>query len=215
MLLKKPGFTAIAILTLALGIGANTAIFSVIDAALFHPLPFEKPEQLMYINNGAGYLLNLFPMENGGKFMEWREPVNVFESVAVFDTGSVNLRDEASPERIQILQVTPGFFPLLRVQPSLGRSFSDDEVRRGETRLLVLSHGLWRRSFGGDENLPGKPVRLNGVSFTVIGVLPSWFNYQVYGRKPEAFIPYSPDDYLLAKEGLFPHVIGRLKDGGT
>jgi putative ABC transport system permease protein len=87
MLLKKPGFTAIAILTLALGIGANTAIFSVIDAALLHPLPFEKPEQLMHFTNNSGTLLNLFPRQNGGEFMEWREPVNVFESVAAFEPG--------------------------------------------------------------------------------------------------------------------------------
>src|SRR5262249_34397886 len=94
MLIKKPGFTLIAVLTLSLGIGANTAIFSVIDAALFHPLRFDKPERLMEINNGAGYLLNLFPAQNGGEFMAWREPVNVFESVAAYDTGRVNLSDE-------------------------------------------------------------------------------------------------------------------------
>src|SRR5262245_42668731 len=102
--------------------------------------------------------------------MTWREPVDFFQSVAAYDTGRVNLSDENSPERIQVLQVTPGFFPLLRVQPALGRSFSEDEIRRGETRLLMLSHGLWQRRFGGDENMVGKQVRLNGTNFTVIGV---------------------------------------------
>src|SRR5262249_10905539 len=141
MLMKKPGFTLIAVLTLSLGIGANTAIFSVIDVALFRPLPFDKSERLMEINNGAGYLLNLFPAQNGGEFMTWREPVDLFESVTAYNTGRVNLSDEYSPERIQILQVTPGFFPLLRVQPSLGRLFNDDEAPRGESRVLVLSYG--------------------------------------------------------------------------
>jgi putative ABC transport system permease protein len=211
MLRKHPAFTAIAIITLALGIGANTAIFSVIDATLFHPLPFEKSERLMEIRS-AGYLLNLFPMIDGGEFMAWREPVNTFESVAAYETGRANLSDEHSPERIQIMQVTPSFFPLLRARPVLGRLFSDDEVRRGETRLLTLKYGLWQRRFGGDENLIGKQVRLNGVNFTVIGVLPSWFDYEMYGEKPEAFIPYLPGDNLLAKEAYIPTVIGRLKD---
>jgi putative ABC transport system permease protein len=214
MLWKHPAFTAVAIITLALGIGANTAIFSVIDATLFHPLPFEKSERLMHINE-AGYLLNLFPMIDGGEFMTWREPVNVFESVAAYETGRVNLSDDHTPERIQIMQATPGFFPLLRAQPSLGRLFRDDEARRGETRLLILSHGLWRRRFGGDEKLIGKQVRLNGTPFTVIGVLQSWFDYEVYGRRPEAFIPYLPGDDLMAKEAHIPTVIGRLKEGVT
>jgi len=214
MLRKKPGFTLIAVITLALGIGANTAIFSVIDATLFHPLTFEKSEQLMGIGS-AGYLLNLFPAQNGGEFMSRREPVNVFESVAAYETGRANLSDEYSPERIQIMQVTPSFFPLLRAQPSLGRSFKDDELGRGDTRLLILTYGLWRRRFGGDENMLGKQVRLNGVNFTVVGVTPSWFNYEVYGQKPEAFIPLLPNDTLLAKEAFIPTVIGRLKDGVT
>ncbi|MBO0724488.1 MAG: ABC transporter permease [Blastocatellia bacterium] len=214
MLLKNPGFTLIAALTLALGIGANTAIFSVIDATLFHPLPFEKLERLMSIKS-AGYLLNLFPETDGGEFMSWREPVNVFESVAAYESGRANLSDEYSPERIQIMQVTPGFFPLLRAQPSLGRWFTDGEVKRGETRLLILTYGLWRRRFGGDENLLGKQVRLNGTPFTVIGVAPSRFGYEDYGDKPEAFIPLLPNDHLLAKEAFIPAVIGRLKDGVT
>jgi putative ABC transport system permease protein len=215
MLIKNPGFTLIAVLTLSLGIGANTAIFSVIDATLFHPLPFDKSEQLMEIDQGASYLLNLFPAQNGGEFMAWREPVNIFESVATYDTGRANLSDEFSPQRIQILQVTPGFFPLLRVRPAVGRLFSEDEVRRGETRLVMISHELWQRRFGGDGNLTGKTVRLNGVEFTVIGVLPSWFDYYVYGQKQEAFIPFVPADKLLAKEAIFANIIGRLKDGVT
>src|SRR5262245_39612895 len=215
MLLKKPGFSLIAALTLALGIGANTAIFSVIDAALFHPLPFDESERLMEIKNGAGYLLNLFPEQNGGEFMTWRGPVDFFQSVAAYDTGRVNLSDENSPERIQVLQVTQGFFRLLRVQPALGRSFSEDEIGRGETRLLMLSHGLWQRRFGGDENMVGKQVRLNGTNFTVIGVLPTWFEYRVYNERPEAYIPLLPRDGLMVKEAYVFTVIGRLKDGVT
>src|SRR5262245_57891525 len=214
MLIKKPGFTLMAVLTLSLGIGANTAIFSVIDAALFHPLPFDKSEQLVNLN-GAGYLLNLSPSQDDSEFMSWREPVNLFESVAAYETGRANLSDEYSPERIQVLRVTSSFFSLLRVQPSLGRLFRDDEVRRGETRLLMLSNALWQRRFGGDENLPGKTVRLNGLNFTVIGVLPSSFSYDVYGQKQEAFIPLIPADNVLAKEALVFTVIGRLKDGVT
>jgi predicted permease len=214
MLFKRPGFTLIAVLTLALGIGANTAIFSVIDATLFHPLPFEKSERLMNIK-GAGNLLNLMPEIDGGEFLAWREPLNVFESVAAYESGRANLSDAYSPARIQIMQITPGFFPLLRVQPSLGRWFSEYDARRGEARLLILSHGLWRQRFGGDKNMLGKQVRLNGTPFTVIGVAPSWFDYEAYGEKPEAFIPYLPGDNLLAKEASFPNVIGRLKDGVT
>ena len=214
MLIKKPGFTLMAVLTLSLGIGANTAIFSVIDAALFHPLPFDKSEQLVNIN-GPGYLLNLYPAQDGSEFMSWREPVNLFESVAAYETGRANLSDEYSPERIQVLRVTSSFFSLLRVQPSLGRLFRDDEVRRGETRLLMLSNALWQRRFGGDENLLGKTVRLNGLNFTVIGMLPSSFSYDVYGQKQEAFIPLIPADNVLAKEALVFTVIGRLKDGVT
>jgi putative ABC transport system permease protein len=215
MLLKRPGFTAIAVLTLALGIGANTAIFSVLDATLFHPLPYERPEQLLYFSDGAGQLLNLFPMLDGGEFMEWREPIGFFESAAAYEIGSANLSDEHTPDRIQVLQVTPGFFPLLRVRPSLGRSFNEDEVRRGVKRLLMLSHGFWNQRFGGDEKLPGKSVRLNGISYTVIGVLPSWFDFQVFGRKPDVFIPYSPGASIQGQEAFYPQVIGRLKDGVT
>jgi putative ABC transport system permease protein len=215
MLRKNPGFTLIALLALSLGIGANTAIFSVVDAALFHHLPFEKPEQLMEIRNGASYLLNLSFTGEGGEFMSWREPVNLFESVAAYDTGRANMSDEQSPERVQVLQATPSFFTVLRARPALGRVFLDEETRRGQMRLIVLSDGLWRRRFGGDENLLGKTVRLNGESFTVVGVLPRSFDYQVYGEKPEAIIPLVPGDSLFAKEAFFNTVIGRLKDGVT
>jgi putative ABC transport system permease protein len=210
MLLTSPGFAVVTILTLALGIGANTAIFSVIDAVLLRPLPFAEPERLVQIQN-AHWLFN-FDADSGDQFMSPIENVEVFEQAAHYDTGRVNLTDETSPERIQLMRVTAGFFPMLGVPPLLGRTFSADEHKAGNHRVVIISHGLWQSRFGGDPQVLGKTVRMNGYQHTIIGVMPRDFQFYVLGNPADAWTPLMPGVHLITTEAG-AETFARLKQG--
>src|SRR2546430_1310974 len=175
MLCKNPGFTAVAVLTLALGIGANTAIFSVINGVLLKPLPYELPGQLVMVwedpqgdgsgKNGAA----------GGVFLDWKEQSKSFEAMSViYDLGTaMNLSGADQPERLHGWQVSASFLRILRVTPLLGRGFAPDEDQLGhDNKVVVIAHRLWQRRFGSDTNIVGRTIRLNGEPYTVIGVLP-------------------------------------------
>jgi predicted permease len=175
MLRKAPGFTTIAVLTIALGIGSTTAIFSVVDATLLHALPYPQPEQLVSIEED---LPGIGARNVGISVPEWRdlERSGVFEYVSVIGGGDVNLTGSSSPARIRFLNVPPNYFALLGVKPELGRGFDPDDRTPGFTLEVLLSDGLWKRSFGGDPAILGKSLRLDNDLYHVIGVMPPGYH---------------------------------------
>src|SRR5215510_2043321 len=145
MLLKNPGFTLIAVITLALGIGANTTIFSVVDAVLLRPLPYQNPEQLVMIWGKLLVYVSGDVPASAPEFTDYRNENSVFSSIAAYTSSSFNLTGAGEPERIVGTFVSASLFPLLNVQPALGRAFLNEEDRPGHDRVVILSHGLWRR----------------------------------------------------------------------
>ncbi|MGH9934654.1 MAG: ABC transporter permease, partial [Blastocatellia bacterium] len=216
MLMKRPGFTLIAVLTLALGIGANTTIFSVVNAVLLRPLPFQNPDQLVMI---WGKLPAYVPGNIGAsaaEFADYRDQNSVFSSVATHTSSSFNLTGVGEPERIVGTLASASLFPLLNVQPTLGRAFLDEEDRPGQDRAVILSHGLWRRRFAGDSAIIGRSVTLNGQNHTVVGVAPAEFQFPDDATeiwKPIAFTAVQ----LSANErgSHYLNVIARMKPGVT
>jgi putative ABC transport system permease protein len=215
MLSRNPGFTAVAILTLALGIGANTAIFSVIDAALLRPLPYDRPEQLVNIST-----LNL----NGNRvviapdFKIWQEQSGVLDSIGAFGLGfngyseGANLTGAGEPVRVKVVPITVGFFHMLGVQPILGRSFGNDEGRRGHDRVALLSASVWRKEFGGNRDILNKTIRLDATPYTIIGVMPAGLLYP----PGDLWVPEVLDaSNSLPANATWPmlYVIARLKPG--
>ena len=174
-LLKHPGFTAVAVITLALGIGANTAIFSVVNALLLRPMPYRNPDQLVWVGE-------ISPQEKrelipGAHFLEWSEQSQTLEKLAVYSQDNLTLTGSGEPERFDCGKVSAGFFSLLGVQPLLGRDFRTAEDQPGGDRVVVFSHNLWQRRFSADENIVGRSVTLNDQSYTVAGVLPPDFRF--------------------------------------
>jgi putative ABC transport system permease protein len=177
MLAKKPAFTAVAVLALALGIGANTAIFSVVNTVLLKPLPFKDPDRLMMVwedNTKLG-----FPKDTPApaNFVDWRDQNQVFEDMAAIASQTFNLTGVGEPEKLEGQRVSASFFPLLGVEPALGRSFLPEEDLPGAERVAIISNGLWQRRFGADPSIIGKPLTLNGQPHTVVGVLAKSFRF--------------------------------------
>jgi predicted permease len=221
MMLKSPVFTVVTVLALALGIGANTAIFSVINAVLLRPLPYSNSEQIVLLWEKNPRLVDLDRMwVSYLNFIDWKSQNQVFEQIGVYRTGGANLTGEAEPERIQVSQVSADFFPLLGVQPLMGRTFLSEEDRPGAAQSIVVSHGLWQRRFGGDPALVGKTLMLDGESFTVVGVMPRSFSYPENPSLPvEVWVPIGLDANQpgLLRRGNHPGLtaIARLKPGVT
>ena len=210
-LLKNPGFTAVAVLTLALGIGANTAIFSVVNAVLLRPLPFAEPDRLVWmwgnIRNG-GNQASVSPLD----FLDYREQNKGFEQLAAMTPGPVyrNLTGDGDPQRLEAAWVTGNYFQALGVKPALGRTFRLENEHPGRNEVVVLSHGLWQRQFGGDPSIVNRSIRLDGRNYEVLGVMPAGFKFP---RTAEMWVPMnfedSPEMKLRAAHFLRP--IGRLK----
>src|SRR5262245_13680985 len=173
MLLKNPGFTSIAVVTLALGIGANTAIFSVVDAVLLRPLPYPEADRLVYLWS----TLKSQGIANSGSslpdYRDWRDQNQTLEGLAGYLISDFNLSETGTdPERVQGAFITYNLFKVLKISPALGRLFTREENEFGRHRVVLLSYGLWRRGFGGDETIIGREIKLGGESFTVSGVMP-------------------------------------------
>jgi putative ABC transport system permease protein len=186
-LAKNRGFTAIAVLTLALGIGANTAIFSVVDAVLLDRLPYPHPETLVRIiehNPQAGDLMVSWP-----DYLDWQAQNRVFSAMAAYHFAGYNLSGVEEPVRLRGLQASASFFGVLGIVPVRGRAFTAAEDRPGATPVALLSHALWRSRFGGDPRVLGRPLLLNGVSHTVIGVLPATFWLP---QTVDVMVPFGP-----------------------
>ncbi len=212
MLLRSPGVTVIAVLALALGIGANTAIFSVVNGVLLRPLPFEEPGRLVRLSEDAPQVPQMsisYP-----NFLDWREQNRVFTGVAALQFQSYNLTGTNEPERLSGRNVSANFFSLLGVKPAAGRTFLLEEDRPGASRVCVVSNGLWQRRFGSDPNLVGKQLTLNNESYTVVGVLPPTYRF---GTATDVFAPIGLKADTMTERGSHPgiYAIARLKPGVT
>lgn len=212
-LVKKPAFSAIVIVTLALGIGANTAIFSVVDAALLRGLPYKNPEALMQIGEHTAQAKT---GERGGSypdFLDWKTKNRTFESMAGFIPDDMILSTSESPEVVTGAQVSAEFFHVLGIESILGRTMATGDDQPGAERVVILSHAAWQRRFAGDQNLIGKAITLSGDSYTVAGVLPASFHFAALGDA-EMFIALNPSTEIRGRRFMhFVNVIGRLKDG--
>ena len=212
MMLRSPGFTFIALLTLTLGIGANTAIFSVVNTVLLRPLPYHDPNRLVVLWESQEQVDQESP--SLPDFVDWRERNQSFEQMAIARRDNANLTGTGEPERLLVRQVTSNFFSTLGVTPRLGRAFSVEE-EQAKAPVVLLSNSLWKRRFGSDPGLVGKPVTLYDQQFTVIGVLPPEFQFYT---PADVFVPLSfmPDRLKQAREehGLIV-AVARLKPGVT
>jgi predicted permease len=221
ILMKQPGFTSFAALTLALGIGANTAIFSIVNAVLLHPLPFAEPERLMWFGAwvGADKEQGVTPAD----FLDYREQSRSFTQIAasVFDGIPMNLSGAGEPEPVMGVYVTANYMDVFGVKPALGRTFAAEEGLEGNNleagdRVAVLSHALWRRRFGGDPAIINQTITLDNRNVTVIGVMPPQFQYPpgVEFWLPFRF-PASPQDAFRSREVRLLRPVARLNSGVT
>jgi putative ABC transport system permease protein len=208
---KNPGFASIAILTLALGIGGTTAIFSLLNAVVLHPLPLREPERLLVI--GEVYLGNLSSM-SAGNYVDAAAGAASLEGLAAEHVVSFNLSDGVTPERIVAGAVTANFFEVMGSRPELGRSFSVEEDRPGNERVTVLSHRLWMRRFGGKPDLVGQTIRMNGSNYLVAGVMPASFDLTSDSEELWTPIAFTPAQRVLHDEHHL-NVYGRLKPGAS
>ena len=206
--LKNPGFTAVAVITLALGIGANTAIFSVVNAILLRPLPYKDDSRLVVIlHKGRNPVAP-------ANFIDWRSQNHVFERMGAAEYWTPNLTGTDNPEKLWALHVTPDIFPILGVQPLLGRVFLPEEQEAGKEREVVLSYPLWQSHFGGDANVLGRSVVLNGEKYTVVGVMPREFKFAPFwATKTELWAPLALGARLTDRGGGSLRVFARLKPG--
>ncbi len=214
---KSPGFTFVAVLTLALGIGANTAIFSVVDAVLLHPLAFKDPSRLVAVwetNEQPGAETNLRNEVAKGNFYDWRAQNQVFEQIAAIAYANFNLIGVSQPERIQGALVSSNFFQTLGVQPALGRVFAAEEEKADAPRVAIISYGLWQRRFGGDTALIGSTQTFNGEPITIVGVMPAGFAVQFPASlQMDMWSPLRHDSEDNDRIAHYLYVIGRLKGG--
>jgi predicted permease len=212
--LNSPGSTAVAIIVLSLGIGANAAIFSVTSAVLFRSLPYKDSGSLVFIwESNESKNLGLWRL-SAADYREFQTRTHSLAGMAAMRFQSSALTVGELPERIETAAVSPGIFPMLGMQPAMGRSFASDEDQPDKNRVAILSAGLWQRRFGRDPNILGKTLTLDGGSFTIVGVAPAQF--QLPGSQSELWIPYTPDpqDFLPTNRGVhLLECIGRLKPG--
>jgi predicted permease len=219
MLRKNPGFTLVAVLTLALGIGANTALFSVIDAVLLRPLPFHDPGRLVAIRS-----VDLRDATHGGEisypaFLDWRSRSHSFEAMSVWNTNNLTYTGGDLPESVPSAVVSANLFSMLGVSPALGRGFIQDEDQRGREQLpVVLSYEFWQSHFGGDPNVLGLALTLDGAKYSVVGVMPAHFQFPVQRERVELWTTIAHDlqgkSSMATQRGVsYLRVIARLKPG--
>ncbi len=219
VLARQKGFTAVAVITLALGIGANTAIFSVVNELLLRPLPYRDADRVVMLweVTPSGRHMNTTSRAN---FREWRAQGSSFESVAAFSDQRLNLTGAGEPEEVAVQLATPDLFKVLGVPPMLGRVLVEDDIKR-DSAGVVLSNAFWKRRFGADPNIVGKPITLNGFPFNVVGVMPPSFQWFISqrsgtGKPPEVWMVLpmpAPGAQNANERGRFLNVVGKLKPG--
>jgi putative ABC transport system permease protein len=211
---RSRGFTAVAVLSLALGIGANAAIFSLVNAVLLRPLPFPEPDRLVMVWEDQASIG--FPRDTPApaNYVDWKTQNRVFQDMAAMSWRSGNLTGDGEPERISAYGVTANFFPLLGVQPALGRNFLPEEDRPGVGKTAILSFNLWQKRYGGDRNIIGKDILLDGEKHRVIGVAPAGF--QFLERYIGLWVPQAfTSEELASRDNHYLAVVARMKPGVT
>ena len=211
-LLKHPGFTIVAIATLALGIGANSAMFSAVNAVLLRPLPYPESDLIVLfegVNPGKGTTASNMSVPD---FADWQQQSQGFEQMAGFVSGGALLVSNDETERVRGTSVTADFFPLFRTNAMKGRTLQPDDSQKGREPVVLLSQALWQRRFGGDENVVGSKVTLGGKSATVVGVMPVSFDYP---GQSELWVPFPIDALAERRDNRNINVIARLKPGVT
>jgi putative ABC transport system permease protein len=208
-MLKRPGFMMLAVVTLALGIGANTAIFSVLYAVLLRPLPYPNAERIVRIDETEG---------KGGmgvsppNFVDIQQQNHSLESIAAYSTDTVVLTGNGEPQRLASAAVTHDLFSVLQAKPILGRSLTSDDERAGQNHVALVSHGLWQRQFGGDASLAGRQITLDSESYTVIGIMPAEFEFPIQTARVDVWLPLTlPADMTQMRGAHFLDAVGRLK----
>ena len=221
MLFKHPGVTAIAVLTLALGIGANTAIFSVVNAVLLNPLPYREPDRLVSLweNVPAHGRWRASP----ANFFDWKKQNTVFEDVGAFGGSAMTVTGDGEPEQLLGAKVSSGYFAVVGVEPFLGRAFAPEEHEPGKGQVVVLGHGLWKRRYGGDTRIINRNVTLNGSGYTVVGVMPPGIypvrpttngNITFDEQQQDFLLPMSfTAEWAAARSAHVLGVLARLKSG--
>jgi putative ABC transport system permease protein len=209
---QSPLFTAVAMLTLTIGIGANTAIFSIIDTILLRPLPFRNPDQLVRLNETEA-APGRYPFA-GPDYADWKAQNQTFQDMTLFGwPGDMNLSGEGSPDRVRGLPTEANFFSLLGAEPMLGRTFAAGEDQPGKSQVAVLSYGLWREHFAGDPGVVGRAIQLNSRKYSIIGVMPAGFRFP---SQAQLWVPLEMDSKGLGTRGShWANAIGRLKPGVT
>ncbi len=214
MLLKSPGFAAIAILTLALGIGANTALFSIVDGVLLNPLPYPHSEQLVAVSEKRPEDQKSPPVYLN--FLDWRRETQTFASMAIYRNNNYNVSGTAEAQRLTGYMISADFFPTLGVNPVLGRAFRPEDDQVGAAPVVILGGGYWTRAFGGSPDVAGKSLVLNGMSYTIVGVIPSSFSF--YGQDRDVYTPigqWNDPSFRDRRISVSARVVGRLKPGVT
>ena len=221
-LLRRPVLSVVALATLGLGIGANTAIFSIINVVLLKPLPFKDPDRLVMVWSTSPTQGLSEGFASYADFHDWQEQSKAFEKMATlwtFPNGDVNLTGGSEPQRVSVARISTGFFEVLGVAPLLGRTFLAEESIVGNHRRAILSYGLWRRDFGGDSTLVGKSVMVNGFPYEVVGIMPPELqsrSVRVLGTDVQLWRPLAPyDNQTGGREGRKLRVVGRLAAGVT
>src|SRR6185436_15923324 len=225
-LARSPGFTAVALLALALGIGANSAIFSVVNAVLLRPLPYRDPGRLVTVLHDGPNLPQRIKRQgptSPADFLDWRAQNHVFERMAAVQAGAgagltTTLTGRGTPEALTVMSVTSDLFPLLGVPPLLGRALGPGDDQPGAAPAVVLSHALWQRRFAGDPALIGQGITLGGKSFTVVGIMPAGFRFAPFWfTKAELWVPLvlgdPANDRLHDRDGRSLRVFARLAPG--
>ena len=215
MLRKNPSFTIVAVLALALGIGANTAMFSVIEAVLLRPLPYRHAGEIVRVSsawdrNGTLTSYTSSPPD----FFDWRDQSRSFSSMFAYHMGEFALTGLGEAKRVRAVMATAGMFSTLQAEPMLGREFTVEENRKGANHVVILSHGLWQSAFAGAADAIGKTIQLDSEPYTIIGVMPADFRFPLFAG--DAYVPIGFDDKVMTQRGAhYLAVLGRLKSGVT
>ncbi|MBI3473725.1 MAG: ABC transporter permease [Candidatus Solibacter usitatus] len=211
VLRKSPGFTAVAVLALGLGIGATSAIFSVIDAVLLRPLPYQDPDRLAIVwERSSRTDTNVISPAN---FLDWRARNQVFEGLAAYVPSRANLTGSGEPEELPVQIVTANFFPLLGAEPLLGRVLQPEDDKPGAPRVVVISHRLWQRRFGGDPGIAGRSITLGGAPHAVVGVMPPGFQFLSPTSELWSAMGLDPARNYRQSSGRYMYAVARLKPG--